>query len=83
MRWRKSYKMMTILHSIAGILVFIGLYTQAALLAVIILLVIDIVLDNKSSVKNPHERMVSMMIAIIAFCLLFLGPGSFAFDLPL
>jgi hypothetical protein len=83
MRWRKPWKMMTVLHSIAGILVLIGLYTQVALIATIILLIVDVVLDNKSGRGNQSERMLSMVIALIAFCLLFLGPGSFAFDLPL
>ncbi len=70
-------------HPIAGILVLIGLYTQAALIAVIILLITDMMLDNKTGKASQNEKMISMIIALVAFALLFLGPGSFAFDLPL
>jgi uncharacterized membrane protein YphA (DoxX/SURF4 family) len=83
MRWRKPYKWMTVLHSIAGILVLIGLYTQPALIACIILLIIDVVMDNTTGLSNNNERLISMIIGVVAFSLLFLGPGSFAFDLPL
>ena len=83
MRWKKPWKYMTILESIAGILVLIGLYTQPALIAVIILLITDYMLDSRRGVVAPQEKAMSCIIAIIAFSLLFLGPGSFAFDLPL
>jgi hypothetical protein len=59
------------------------LYTQAALIAVIVLMILDSIIDTKTGMIDKNRQVVSLIITIVAFTLLFLGPGSFAFDLPL
>lgn len=83
LRYRKSYKPLAILHLIATILILIGLYTQAALVAVILLVLIDGLLDKKTGIIDKKEKLIWAIVCIVAFSLLFLGPGSFAFDYPL
>lgn len=83
MRWKKSCKYVALVEAVATILVLVGLYTQAALIAVIILIIVDWILDAKTMTQIPVEKIVSTIICVVAMALLFLGPGAFALDYPL
>ena len=80
-RFRKVYKGLAILEGLAGLLILVGLYTQGALIAGIIFLIAEIFLDRATLSSN--QKKLYYLTLIVAFSLLFLGPGSFAFDLPL
>jgi hypothetical protein len=82
-RRKKSYPYLAYVDFITGILVLIGLYTQGALIVVILLLIKEYYLDGKAGVLDSKEKTILGLIAVIAFALLFLGPGSFALDYPL
>ena len=83
MRRKKSYSPLAYVEFVVALLLLIGLYTQGALIAVIILTFVELRLDSKSMTPNPTEKIFSICIAIVAFALLFLGPGAFALDYPL
>lgn len=64
-----------------GILLSLGLYTQAAGL-------VGFVLSTPSGVLTRqrigvHERIIEALLAVICLALVVLGPGLFALDLPL
>src|SRR6201986_45093 len=65
-RFKKSYKFLSILEFIAGILVLIGLYTQPALVAVILLLIIESWSDR--AMLSQSHKMLMYVTIIIAFC---------------
>jgi uncharacterized membrane protein YphA (DoxX/SURF4 family) len=65
-----------------GLLLFVGLYTQGAAIAAIVLSFLA--LESELSGKSPRgERPMYVLLLIISFSLLFLGPGAFAIDVPL
>jgi uncharacterized membrane protein YphA (DoxX/SURF4 family) len=84
LRWKKPWKSVALFDVLAGVLVLIGLYTQGALIATIILFIKDAIIDWKLHIPTSDtDRTVMVIVGIIAFCLLFLGPGSFSLDMPL
>ncbi len=83
MRWKKPYKWLAYLQAVVGALVLIGLYTQGALIAVILLLKADYWVDRKAGKTDSKEMIITGIICTIALALIFLGPGSFALDYPL
>ncbi len=64
------------LGSIAGISTIVGLAVQPISLFIILLLV-------EKLWSKPEERLIALPLLAIALALLLLGPGLFAFDLPL
>lgn len=72
-----------IIEIIAGLMLFVGLYTQAAAIvfAALNFIAADLKLRHPKILPNPSLLYVSL--AIISLSLLFLGPGIFAIDLPL
>jgi len=67
---------------LVGILLVIGLYTQgAALAAILVSLLVRNVATRLGVTRIPYSTYT--LLAVITFCLLFLGPGAFAVDLPL
>ena len=83
MRWKKSYKNLAIVEFVVGLFVLLGFYTQPAMIAVIILFILEKWLDTKAMTLDQNEKIISVLICIIAFSLLFLGPGAYSLDLPL
>lgn len=65
-----------LLESVAGVLLVIGLFTQAAALALAIELLIIILWFKR-------RRELDFILLIMALALLVLGSGAWAFDLPL
>lgn len=71
-------------EGVAGALLTIGLYTQgAAIVAGVLMTLASLIKWHKPSAlpKNTNDFYVILMI--VSFALLFLGPGAFAIDLPL
>lgn len=66
---------------ITGTLLVLGLYTQPAAIAGIVLS--SFAFDGWLRKQRKSEQQVNMLLAVICLSLLFLGPGIFAFDLPL
>ncbi len=66
-----------------GIMLIVGIYLQAAALVAGLLLVIAAVLKWRRPNLLPHPTALYVLLAIVSLSLLFLGPGAFAFDLPL
>jgi len=71
------------LSLLVGICVFIGLFTQIAILVGLFILLLGWYVDIKTNKPTKDLFSFGFYIAIIGFALLFLGPGAFAFDLPL
>lgn len=60
---------------IAGMLVFVGLFTQPAALVLAVI--------SLARVRDKDDRLLYLLLFAMALSLLFSGAGFFAFDLPL
>jgi len=65
---------------IVGALLFVGYYTQPAAAVGVMLTLFPIGSGGKTSRCEQH---VELLLFTITLALLFLGPGAFAFDLPI
>ena len=65
---------------LVGGLLIIGLYTQPAALLGVVLTMLPVGSGTKASHCEQH---VQLLLFAISLSLLFLGPGAFAFDLPI
>ncbi len=72
-----------IVEGVSGILLLIGLYTQVAALATIIVLVLTLLLKHKTKTFTENEPFLLSILTVIALSLLFSGAGFLAFDVPL
>ena len=67
-----------------GILLVLGLWTQAAVLATGgLMLIASMIKFYKPDVLPKHKLGFCLLLSTISFALLFLGAGAFAIDLPL
>lgn len=86
-RWGKQYKWASILYLLSGGLVFLGMYTQIAVIVAVATLKLDFYFDywkDRKSVPIQNEKyFLYTMATVILLSLLLTGPGAFAFDLPL
>ena len=64
---------------LSGIFLVIGLFTQAATIAVS-LIIINSIIKKGRHLRSWTERFIKLAIAV---SLILTGPGMFAFDLPL
>ena len=70
---------MAFVEAVIGILLLIGLFTQAAALAALLF-----VIGSLWFYRRDQERRVILLLALaIALSILFLGAGALAFDLPI
>jgi len=69
----------------SGALVAVGLFTQAAALAILAVLVFVKIFKSKANLENTtlSPRAVALLMTAIAASIMLLGPGAFSFDLPL
>lgn len=68
----------------AGVLLVVGLWTQGAAIATGLLMTLaTLVKYYKPSTLPRNTIEFYIILAITSFALLVLGPGAFAFDLPL
>lgn len=82
-RYKKPYKWASVLYAITSVLLIIGLYTQAAAIVGLILLIWDYLMDKKIAPVTREQKMLRKLIAIVLISLILTGPGFFAMDLPL
>ena len=69
---------------VAGILLVVGFLTQGAALATGVLMMFATIIKWRRSEALPHNTIeFYILLAIVSFSLIFLGPGILAFDLPL
>lgn len=71
-------------EGIAGALLVVGLYTQGAVLVTGTLMLIATLIKWRKPSALPRNTIdFYIILAVVSFSLLFLGPGAFAVDLPL
>ncbi len=79
---RQTGKTFATIKILSGILLLLGLFTQAAAIIVIALTLSEIIIAKKKQLVI-EDKMSKVMVIVIALSLLLLGPGLFSFDLPL
>ena len=65
---------------LSGIFLIIGLFTQAAAIAVSLIIIAGSIIKKEQYPRSWTERLIKLAIAV---SLILTGPGMFAFDLPL
>lgn len=65
---------------LSGILLAIGLFTQASAIVVSVIIIINSIFYREQDKKPLSDRLIRLAIAI---SLILTGPGIFAIDLPL
>ena len=65
---------------LSGIFLVIGLFTQAAAIAVSLIIIVNSIMVRGQHPRSWTERLIKLAIAV---SLILTGPGIFAFDLPL
>lgn len=65
---------------LSGILLVIGLFTQATAIVVSLIIAISSIILRERHPRSWTERLIKLAIAV---SLILTGPGLFAFDLPL
>src|SRR3989338_10998089 len=65
---------------LSGIFLVIGLFTQAAAMAVSLIIISSSIIIRGQHPRSWTERLIKLAIAV---SLILTGPGLFAFDLPL
>ncbi|MBI5078195.1 MAG: DoxX family protein [Candidatus Yonathbacteria bacterium] len=72
------------IEGIAGALLTIGFYTQgAAIVTGSLMLLASFIKHHKPGALPKNTTEFYIILAVVSFALLFLGPGAFAIDLPL
>ena len=72
------------IEGIAGVLLVIGFYTQVACVVTGALMTVATFIKwRKPSALHRNTMDFYIILAVVSFSLLFLGPGAFAIDLPL
>lgn len=82
-RLKKSHSFVAVFEFVTSILVFVGLFTQGALIALMALLIIESLIDRKDGLFDRNTAHIRTILGFIAFALMFLGAGAPAFDWPL
>lgn len=78
------FALVTHLEGIAGALLVVGLWTQAAAIATgILMLLATLIKFFKPNALPKNTIEFYIILAIVSFSLLFLGAGAFAFDMAL
>lgn len=85
---RPTFAILSVLEIVAGLLLVVGLYTQAAALVVAVLSLGSMVLnyhhrDNVADGSQFYFYAFQLLLAVTALTLITLGPGAWAFDWPL
>ncbi len=70
------------LELIIAVLLLVGLFTQAAAILLAVLMIGSLALNYRHG-GNHYSKSYYFLLAAIALALFVLGPGQFAFDLPL
>lgn len=75
--------MLVTLETVGGIMLLVGLFTQAVALGLSIILLLGLTAKYKRREVLPWSFGFLFLLFLITASLLFLGPGFYAFDLPL
>ncbi len=83
----KQYKWTSLLYFISGLAIFLGIYTQIAVILGTLMFKFDFYFEHWVNRKNTPVRLeiyfTYFMAIFILLSLVITGPGAFAFDLPL
>lgn len=86
-RLNKQYKWTSVLYFISGLAIFLGVYTQIAVILGVLMFKFDFYFEHWTNRKNiplnPEMFFTYFMAVLILLSLIVTGPGAFAFDLPL
>jgi len=86
-RLKSAHTWSSIIYFAVSILLFFGLYTQAAAIVGVVILKVDFYLEywrNMKTVPVTGEKyFLYGMAIVILLSLLVTGPGAYAFDYPL
>ncbi len=72
-----------LVEMVGGLLLIVGLYTQVLALIFSVMIILKIWLKKKNSEAVSLSKGTLLLLLLITTSLLFLGPGFYAFDLPL
>lgn len=72
-----------VIEVVSGLLLVVGLFTQIASLAALVVSAFMLREKNKHPAETPGSRGVFLLLCIISLSLLFSGAGFLAFDVPL
>ncbi len=67
---------------LSGVFLLLGFLTQAATLAVILIIIAETIIAKRQGVENKNKELKALVFAM-ALALMFLGPGALSIDLPL
>ncbi|TSC61935.1 MAG: hypothetical protein G01um101448_412 [Parcubacteria group bacterium Gr01-1014_48] len=93
-RWRESFgalhmptaaRLVTlfgVIQIFCSILLFAGLYTQAVALILSVTILYELVIESIAETILIRNFTFYLLLFVIAFSLLFTGPGMYALDLP-
>ncbi len=82
-RNKKEYNWLSFFYFASSILLIVGLYTQIAALAAILLVIVDFYTENKAMSLTREKKALTILTIAILLSILVTGPGIFSFDLPL
>ena len=81
---QKVSKILNLLLGVLGVFVVVGLFTQVAVLLVLIATIIKVIYKAKiARTLSYHDAMIFAFVMAISFSLMLSGAGFFAIDLPL
>ena len=75
--------LIALIEAIGGLLLIAGLYTQVVALVFSIMLLLTIIGKHKRAETLNLSQETLFLLLLVTTSLLFLGPGFYAFDLPL
>ena len=78
-----TFKYLISLKTLAALALIIGFYTQIAVLVLIVLTIVDIYLEQKTSKIKKTKIQFYIFIIAILLTILTTGAGFFAIDMPL
>ena len=82
-RHNKTYKWACFVYALPGLMLILGLYTQALAIVGVLVLGLDYYVDKKTTQPSLDTILLFAFCVIILISLIFTGPGLFAFDLPI
>jgi uncharacterized membrane protein YphA (DoxX/SURF4 family) len=76
-------KAIALIDIVGGLMLLVGLYTQIAALAFVIIFGIELYIEWKDGSILRRDLTFYFLVLAIAISLLLTGAGAFAFDIPL
>jgi uncharacterized membrane protein YphA (DoxX/SURF4 family) len=76
-------KVIGLINIVGAVMLFVGLYTQIAALAFVILFGLEFYIEYKDGSILRRDLTFYLLVLAIAVSLLLSGAGAYAFDIPL